>query len=55
MVTKRRALVDTSVFVGVETKRLDVSRFAGFEWGISAITLGDMRLGVLQAIDPEST
>jgi predicted nucleic acid-binding protein len=33
---------------------LDASRFAGFEWGISAVTLGELRLGVLQAIDPES-
>jgi predicted nucleic acid-binding protein len=54
MVTKRRALADTSVFVGLEAKRLDASRFVGFEWGISALTLGELRLGVLQAIDPES-
>ncbi len=54
MVTMRRALADTSVFVGLETKRLDASRFAGFEWGISALTLGELRLGVLQANDPES-
>ena len=54
MVTMRRALADTSVFVGLETKRLDASRFASFEWGISALTLGELRLGVLQANDPES-
>ena len=27
--------------------------FADFEWGISAITLGELRLGVLQARNPE--
>lgn len=54
MVTARRALADTSVFIGLEAERFDASRFAGFEWGISAITLGELRLGVLQATDPES-
>ncbi len=55
MVTARRALADTSVFIGLEAERFDVSRFSGFEWGISAITLGELRLGVLQARDPESS
>jgi predicted nucleic acid-binding protein len=55
MVTARRALADTSVFVGLEAERFDVSRFSGFEWGISAITLGELRLGVLQARDPQSS
>jgi hypothetical protein len=32
----------------------DVGRFADFEWGISAVTLGELRLGVLQAKDPET-
>ena len=54
MVTLRRALADTSVFVGLEATRLDVSRLANFEWGISAITLGELRLGVLQAQSPEA-
>jgi predicted nucleic acid-binding protein len=52
--TARRALADTSVFIGLEADRYDVGRFDGFEWGISAITLGELRLGVLQAGDPES-
>jgi predicted nucleic acid-binding protein len=55
MVTTQRAIADTSVFVGLEAKRFDVSRFSGFEWGISAITLGELRLGVLQARDPETS
>lgn len=55
MVTPRRALADTSVFIGLESARLDVARFADFEWGISAITLGELRLGVLQAQNPEAT
>jgi predicted nucleic acid-binding protein len=51
--TSQRALADTSVFIGLEAVRFDVGRFADFEWGISAITLGELRLGVLQAKDPE--
>jgi predicted nucleic acid-binding protein len=54
MVTPRRALADTSVFIGLESARLDVARFDDFEWGISAITLGELRLGVLQARNPEA-
>lgn len=54
MVTPRRALADTSVFIGLESPRLDMARFADFEWGISAITLGELRLGVLQAQNPEA-
>lgn len=54
MVTPRRALADTSVFIGLESARLDVARFADFEWGISAITLGELRLAVLQAQNPEA-
>jgi len=54
MVIARRALADMSVFIGLEAQRFDASRFAGYEWGISAITLGELRLGVLQATDPEA-
>jgi predicted nucleic acid-binding protein len=54
MVTPRRALADTSIFIGLETGRFDAARFTNFEWGISAITLGELRLGVLNAQDPES-
>ena len=54
MVIVRRALADTSVFIGLEAERFDASRFAGYEWGISAITLGELRLGVLQATSPEA-
>ncbi|HEY1619331.1 MAG TPA: type II toxin-antitoxin system VapC family toxin [Streptosporangiaceae bacterium] len=50
----RRALADTSVFIGLEAARFDASRFADFEWGVSVVTLGELRLGVLQARDPES-
>lgn len=49
----RRAIADTSVFIGLEASRFDAARFADFEWGISAITLGELRLGVLQAQSPE--
>jgi predicted nucleic acid-binding protein len=48
-------LADTSVFIGLEAARFDVSRFENFEWGVSAVTLGELRLGVLQAQNPEAT
>ena len=54
MVTPQRALADTSVFVGLKAARFDAGRFAGYEWGVSAVTLGELRLGVLQARDPEA-
>src|SRR5215472_2965647 len=54
MVTPRRALADTSIFIGMEAKRFDVSQFDEFEWGISVVTLGELRLGVLQAADAEA-
>ena len=44
----QRALADTSVFIGLEAARFDVIRFENFEWGVSAIALGELRLGVLQ-------
>ncbi|HUK72311.1 MAG TPA: type II toxin-antitoxin system VapC family toxin [Streptosporangiaceae bacterium] len=50
----QRALADTSVFIGLEAAQFDVSRFENFEWGVSAITLGELRLGVLQAHNPEA-
>ncbi|HEX6471700.1 MAG TPA: type II toxin-antitoxin system VapC family toxin [Streptosporangiaceae bacterium] len=50
----RRALADTSVFIGFEAARFDVARFAEYEWGVSAVTLGELRLGLLQARDPET-
>ncbi len=55
MVTVRRALADTSVFIGIEKNRFDADRFAEYEWGVSVITLGELRLGVLQASGPGAT
>ena len=52
--TPQRALADTSVFIGLEAERFDADQFANFEWGISVITLGELRLGVLQAKEPEA-
>ena len=54
MVVLKRALADTSVFIGLEAARFDPSRFDGFEWGVAAVTLGELRLGVLQAENPEA-
>ena len=52
MVTPRRALADTSIFVGLEAQRFEAAQIEDFEWGISTMTLGELRLGVLQARDP---
>ena len=54
MVRSRRALADTSIFIGLEADRFDGVRLSGFLWGISVVTLGELRLGVLRAADPES-
>jgi hypothetical protein len=54
MVNLRRAIADTSVFIGLAAARFDAAHFADVEWGISAITLGELRLGVLQAQSPET-
>lgn len=54
MVTTQRALADTSIFIGLESSRFDPTRFADFEWAVSAVTLGELRLGVLQARTPEA-
>jgi predicted nucleic acid-binding protein len=54
MVTTRRALADTSVFIGLEAQRFEPDQVQGYEWGISVITLSELRLGVLQAGDPEA-
>jgi predicted nucleic acid-binding protein len=54
VVSSRRALADTSIFIGFEAARFDTARFADFDWGVSAVTLGELRLGLLQARDPET-
>ncbi|UQX12044.1 type II toxin-antitoxin system VapC family toxin [Candidatus Mycobacterium methanotrophicum] len=53
--TARRAVVDTSVLIGLESARVDAARFAEYEFGVSVITLGELRLGVLQASGPEAS
>ena len=50
--TPRRALADTSIFIGLEAQRFEAEQIEDFEWGISTVTLGELRLGVLQARDP---
>jgi predicted nucleic acid-binding protein len=52
VVTPRRALADTSIFIGLEAQRFEAEQIEDFEWGISTVTLGELRLGVLQARDP---
>ncbi|MBV9513144.1 MAG: type II toxin-antitoxin system VapC family toxin [Mycobacteriaceae bacterium] len=55
MVAARRALADTSIFIGLEQTRFDANFFAGYEWGVSVITLGELRFGVLDAGGREVT
>lgn len=50
--TRRRALADTSVLIGLETVRVEADALKDYELGVSAVTLGELRLGVLQARDP---
>jgi len=38
----------------MDVREHDAARLDGYEWGISVVTLGELRLGVLQAADPES-
>ena len=52
--TAQRAVADTSIFIGLEASRFDPTRFADFEWAVSAVTLGELRLGVIQAETPEA-
>ncbi|AFU00339.1 type II toxin-antitoxin system VapC family toxin [Nocardia brasiliensis] len=49
-----QALADTSIFIGLEAKRFDPAQIEGYELGVSVVTLGELRLGVLHATDPES-
>lgn len=49
MLESRRALADTSLFVGLEAGRVDHEVVADLELGVSAATLGELRLGVLSA------
>ncbi|MGP3911281.1 type II toxin-antitoxin system VapC family toxin [Nonomuraea sp. 10N515B] len=55
MVERKRALADTSIFIGLEAERFDASRFVDYEWGVSVVTLSELRLGVLQARDPDTS
>ena len=52
MNTRRRAVADTSVLIGVEAVRFDTDFLRDYELGVSTVTLGELRLGVLQAGDP---
>lgn len=55
MVTPRRALADTSLFIGLEARRFEDHALADMLLGVSVITLGELRLGVVSAShDPDS-
>lgn len=49
MVIRRRAIADTSFLIGVEAARLPEQLLADYDLGISSVTLGELRLGVLSA------
>ena len=44
----------TSPTTRSEPARFDGGRFADYEWGVSAVTLAELRLGVLQAQNPQA-
>jgi predicted nucleic acid-binding protein len=55
VVDVRRAIADTSVFIGFEQRRFDDQSLADLELGVSVVTLGELRLGVLSARhDPDA-
>lgn len=55
MVDIRRAIADTSVFIGFEQRRFDDQALADLELGVSVVTLGELRLGVVGARhDPDA-
>lgn len=41
------------MFVGLEAGRFDAHELDNYVWGVSVVTLGELRLGVLRAKDPE--
>jgi predicted nucleic acid-binding protein len=55
VVKTRRALVDSSVLIGVETGRLRSAALGDYDLAISAITLGELELGVLRGSEPGAT
>lgn len=55
MVSRRQAIADTSLFIGLETRRFDDQVLAGLDLGVSVVTLGELRLGVVSAShDPDA-
>lgn len=53
MVSRGRAIADTSLFTGLEPSRVDHDVVGFYDLGVSVVTLSELRLGVLQAQDPE--
>jgi predicted nucleic acid-binding protein len=49
VVARRRAIADTSLFIGLEARRFDDRALAGLDLGVSVVTLGELRLGVVSA------
>jgi predicted nucleic acid-binding protein len=55
VVVRRKAIADTSVFIGLEARRFDSTLLADLDLAVSVITLGELRLGVVSASrDPEA-
>jgi predicted nucleic acid-binding protein len=55
VVARRRAIADTSLFIGLEARRFASTALADLDLAVSVITLGELRLGVVSAgRDPEA-
>jgi predicted nucleic acid-binding protein len=55
VVAQRRAVADTSLFIGLEARRFDDHVLVGLDLGVSVVTLGELRLGVVSAShDPDA-
>lgn len=52
MVDRLRALAGTSIFVGLGAGRITYESVANYDWGLSVVTLGELRRGVLMAANP---
>lgn len=42
-------MADTSLFIGAEQGRIDDEALTGLDLGVSVVTLGELRLGILSA------
>jgi predicted nucleic acid-binding protein len=53
MSAPQRVLADTSIFVGLEAARIDVSAMASYVIAVSVMTLGELQFGVFRPQGPQ--